>query len=81
MLEFFCGEHITHYRERCPACGAGFLVDHEDRITVNGRAVLLRYSVCDHCKSELADAEQSRRNKADAVNALSDNETTIESKR
>lgn len=55
-------------RERCPVCAEGWLhpqtetrrhhhVGHEG-------AVLMRYSVCDACGSEVANAEQTRANKA-----------------
>ena len=43
----------------CPACGDGTLLEVTE--VVNG--IKMVYSVCSHCKSELADADQARLNK------------------
>ena len=58
---------------QCHACGEGALHPHvrSNVVEINGQtiSVPLQYSTCDHCGSELTDAEQARANKRAMVAA------------
>ncbi len=58
---------------QCNACGEGTLHQHTESnsVLINGKTldVPLQYSACDHCGSELTDAEQARANKRAMVAA------------
>lgn len=55
----------------CPVCGEGYLTEHVDQCIVEYRGVVEArpswFSVCSECGSEVATAEQMRRNKRDTV--------------
>jgi len=51
-------------KELCPICEEGRLTEYFDQNDLGG----LYYSICDHCLSILASADQIRRNREIAVN-------------
>lgn len=55
----------------CPVCGAGHLTEHRGECEVEHRGTRETrptwYSVCSECGSEIATAEQMRRNKRDTL--------------
>ena len=60
----------------CPVCGRGRLTQKTVRYYAHwlGKELPLRYSVCDHCGSELAGKEESAWNKRAAEEARNSNE-------
>ena len=50
-------------KEVCPVCGEGTLTEHLEKNNIDGIEVDMLFSTCDVCHSEVANAEQSRRNK------------------
>lgn len=61
----------TEAKPDCPVCGAGRLTEHRGVCEVEHRGTLETrpswYSVCSECGSEIATAEQMRRNKHDTI--------------
>lgn len=61
----------TEAKPDCPVCGAGYLTEHRGECEIEHRGTRETrpswYSVCSGCGSEIATAEQTRRNKRDTL--------------